>query len=226
MPNSEIATIEPILEINPQPQPPAVQTQPAQPQPAQVQAPEPPAPDTRYLCRHIFTDGRRCGSPALRTQNFCYYHYAYRPHIQHLRHDRKAKAGFDMECLDGLDNHTSIQLCLAQVVMRIANSSLDPKRAGLLLYGLQIAGQNLRNSRTTENATLAPDIVEDSTFGHLAELEQDRIEPETLHSRLASLGKPKPFTGYDPPYEIPQDAQELFDEFEYPKRPRPSPKLP
>jgi hypothetical protein len=25
----------------------------------------------RYLCRHIHTTGRRCGSPALRGEQFC-----------------------------------------------------------------------------------------------------------------------------------------------------------
>jgi 2,3-bisphosphoglycerate-independent phosphoglycerate mutase len=28
----------------------------------------------QYQCRHIFTDGRRCASPCLRQEEFCYYH--------------------------------------------------------------------------------------------------------------------------------------------------------
>jgi hypothetical protein len=28
----------------------------------------------QYQCRHIFTDGRRCASPCLSQQEFCYYH--------------------------------------------------------------------------------------------------------------------------------------------------------
>ena len=34
-------------------------------------------PDTqprRFQCRHIFTDGHRCGSPCLRGEEFCFYH--------------------------------------------------------------------------------------------------------------------------------------------------------
>ena len=38
-------------------------------------------PKRRYLCRHIFTDGHRCGSPALRRQPFCYYHRLARPSV-------------------------------------------------------------------------------------------------------------------------------------------------
>ncbi|HEY6374724.1 MAG TPA: hypothetical protein VIX90_04285, partial [Edaphobacter sp.] len=32
----------------------------------------------RYQCRHIFTEGRRCGSPSLRHEDFCYYHHTTR----------------------------------------------------------------------------------------------------------------------------------------------------
>ena len=32
----------------------------------------------RYRCRHIFIDGRRCGSPSLRREPFCYYHHTTR----------------------------------------------------------------------------------------------------------------------------------------------------
>jgi hypothetical protein len=29
-------------------------------------------------CRHIFTSGKKCQSPALKEQNFCYFHQANR----------------------------------------------------------------------------------------------------------------------------------------------------
>ena len=32
----------------------------------------------RYQCRHIHTQGHRCGSPALRGELFCYYHHTTR----------------------------------------------------------------------------------------------------------------------------------------------------
>jgi hypothetical protein len=33
---------------------------------------------TRYVCRHIRTTGHRCGSPALRNEDFCYFHHTTR----------------------------------------------------------------------------------------------------------------------------------------------------
>src|ERR1039458_481961 len=41
-------------------------------------APTSTDPKRRYLCRHMFTDGHRCGSPALRQRDFCFYHHANR----------------------------------------------------------------------------------------------------------------------------------------------------
>jgi hypothetical protein len=32
----------------------------------------------QYQCRHIFTDGRRCSSPCLRQEEFCFYHHTTR----------------------------------------------------------------------------------------------------------------------------------------------------
>ena len=33
---------------------------------------------TRMQCRHILASGLRCGSPALKAENFCYYHHTTR----------------------------------------------------------------------------------------------------------------------------------------------------
>jgi len=182
--------------------------------------------DIRHLCRHIFADGRRCGSPALKTQNFCYYHYAHRSHSVHgYGHWRNKYRDGDhfpsedrLELFDGLDNPTSIQLAIAKVACRIAANTLNPRQARSLLYALQLAANNVRNIKTTENSTVAPDIVEDFTWGHLAELEPSRIEPETLDKRLSrpkhraepEANNSKPFTGYYPDYKIPEEVEEVI----------------
>ncbi len=31
-----------------------------------------------YQCRHLFTDGHQCGSPALRGEELCYFHHTAR----------------------------------------------------------------------------------------------------------------------------------------------------
>src|ERR1700735_2237910 len=93
----------------------------------------------RYQCRHIFTDGHRCGSPCLRQEDFCYYHHTTRRpvHDPRTREDRYA---FDLPMPE---DRAAIQLAIGQILLRIAHNQIDSKRAGLLLYGLQIASTNL-----------------------------------------------------------------------------------
>jgi hypothetical protein len=170
------------LATNPQPEPPY------EPEPLWALQPlKPEAPRKAYLCRHIFADGHQCGSRALRGENFCYYHYAHRVPVLANHRRARPKEGFNLVRLDGLDNHTSIQLSLAQVLGRIANNSIEPKRGWLLLYGLQIAGNNLKHARPTAEAPIPDSIVEDAVHGQLAVPEAGQPLPETLQNRMRAL---------------------------------------
>ncbi len=94
----------------------------------------------RQRCRHIFVDGRRCGSASLRHEDFCYYHHTTR----HPVADPAArKARLSTLDLSIPEDRASIQLSIGLILQRIASNDLDPRRAGLLLYGLQIASSNL-----------------------------------------------------------------------------------
>ena len=101
-----------------------------------------PDRELSFQCRHIFIDGRRCGAPALRGQNFCYFHHAARKPIpkQELaaRHSRSATFAVPMP-----EDRSAIQHSIGEVLQRIASNQIDSRRAGLLLYGLQIASLNL-----------------------------------------------------------------------------------
>jgi hypothetical protein len=193
MPNTELATTE-IIEINP----PNPTNNTPQERNALQDREALEILDKRFLCRHIFTDGRRCGSPALKEQNFCYYHYAYRtPILAHQRRRRRA-SGFDLTNFDGLDNPTAVQLSLTEVLARIAANTIDPKRAGLLIYGLQVASNNLRRADLSGTARVPDNIIEDPTYGQIASLEPGRTEPETYISRMIS--------GKYPPEDPPEDS--------------------
>jgi hypothetical protein len=181
---TELTIIE-TIEINP-------------PDPEQTEAPHPEAPPKPFLCRHIFVDGRRCGALALRNQHFCYYHYAHRMPALANRSRQRRKSGFDLTRLDGLDNHAAIQLSLSEVIGRIAANSIDPKRAWLLLYGLQIAGHNLRHARPNPEAPVPETIVEDGVYGQLAEAEPGRIVPPDLLDQMRALLAKDPNADLDP----------------------------
>ncbi len=49
--------------------------------------------------------------------------------------------------LTNVEDAASVQLALMDVLQALARQELDPKRAGLLLYGLQVASGNCRNLR-------------------------------------------------------------------------------
>lgn len=95
-------------------------------------------------CRHIFTSGRKCHSPALRDLDFCYFHSntrqrpapAKQPYVPPLDHALE---------LTPLEDADAIQLAISEVVLALAANSIDTKRARALFYGLQIASQNWRH---------------------------------------------------------------------------------
>ena len=88
----------------------------------------------RYQCRHIFTDGHRCGSPCLRAEDFCYYHHTTRRPVQDPRQRQANQPHFDLPMPE---DRAAIQLSIGEILRRIARNQIDPRRAGLLLYGLR-----------------------------------------------------------------------------------------
>jgi hypothetical protein len=125
-----------------------------------------PETPVRFQCRHILASGRRCASPSLRHEAFCYFHHASRRPIP--QSEIQARRGHQSTfTLPSLEDRTSIQLALHQILTRIASNDLDPKRAGLLLYGLQIAASNLPKEPAVQPPQIE-EILYDETHGPIA----------------------------------------------------------
>ncbi|MGA7849818.1 MAG: hypothetical protein WCA13_11990 [Terriglobales bacterium] len=92
-------------------------------------------------CQHIKMNGERCGSPALRDQKFCYFHDRCSP----VQVDVSTSAAFPASpfFLPVLEDAASIQWGVAQVCEHLLHRRLDAKKAGVLLYAMQIASSNL-----------------------------------------------------------------------------------
>jgi len=102
-------------------------------------------PDCIARCQHIKINGTQCGSPALRRNRFCYFHKRWcdqRIRLNSAR-ARSKPAAFELPLLEDAN---SIQVALMQVMRLLASNQLDHKTAGLLLYALQTASVNLRNT--------------------------------------------------------------------------------
>lgn len=93
----------------------------------------------RVLCHHLNTTGSCCGSPALRGEQFCYFHHPTRrpprpagrkprPHVFHWK---------------PIEDRPSIQRALAKVVSRAISGRLDYDRARFLVHILQIINQHI-----------------------------------------------------------------------------------
>ena len=116
----------------------------------------------RYQCRHIFTDGHRCGSICLRGEEFCYYHHTTRKPAET---QRPPQPPVHLRPTHRPNDRTGLQSTIVEVLRRIAANDIDPRRAGLLLYGLQIASLNLPKPQTAQRGRKIeqPETVEEIT---------------------------------------------------------------
>ncbi len=130
----------------------------------------------QFRCRHIFTDGRRCGSASLRAENFCFYHDTTRrpaPRSKATALAPFANPADDFQIAMPEDRH-AVQHAIGEILRRVAANQLDSRRAALLLYGLQIASSNLpRADKTakdpkTNAADLIDEVVADPELGPIA----------------------------------------------------------
>ena len=98
-------------------------------------------------CGHILTNGELCKAIPLRDSNFCYWHHKAR--ARRRRHERiggpismEANSGLELPLLE---DSNAIQVTIQEIMQAILDRRIDNKRAGLLLYSLQLASSNIRN---------------------------------------------------------------------------------
>ena len=128
-----------------------------------------------FQCRHILADGHRCGSKCLRGEQFCYYHHTTRrPAPKHGSCAPQpdpmpdTMSRFDLPLPE---DRSAIQAAIGIILQRIAGGCLDSKRAGLLLYALQIASSNLPKQAAAPPLTpfeSVEEIVLDPDHGPIA----------------------------------------------------------
>ena len=114
-------------------------------------------------CAHVKTNGAICAAPALRENQLCYYHHRDSLRQVVFQQARQLKLSKDfadyplqqeqlnpeiLEALElpALDDPAAIQVALTSVYRAILSGHIDTKRAGLVLYALQIAASNIQNA--------------------------------------------------------------------------------
>jgi hypothetical protein len=123
---------------------------------------------TCRTCSHIKTNGTKCGSPALRHQTLCYFHYQWdRRERRRVRLGgpvgTNKNTGIDFPILEGPE---SIMIALMEVQHALLDARIDRLTAHTLLYSLQLAMQ-LKISTFTglssrlQSVTTCPELESD-----------------------------------------------------------------
>ncbi len=165
------------------------------------------------FCRHVRSNGARCGSPALSGRALCYHHIKVARHHRHLGHthdeeptiihpisasDRTQRDPILAEYfgtpanplaldLPTLEDRESIQIALSMIVTAMAQNRIDPKLATAMLYGLQVASSNASHLSHDSPQNVVRDIVIED--GQQLALDEDPISPDdnTLSQLLSHL---------------------------------------
>ncbi len=117
-------------------------------------------------CQHTKTNGTQCGLPALKDNQFCYYHQHCRTVTFNYRGSYRDYTASEIHLPPFEDIH-SIQFTLCQVTELILRHKIDVKEAGLILYALQMASYNLKRLELQEPKP--EDIVTDAKIEHAVE---------------------------------------------------------
>ena len=90
-------------------------------------------------CKHVKLDGSPCAQPARRGKEFCRFHSAlYEPIVM---------PGQPLYRPPILEDSASVQIVIMQVIRELMRQPIDKHNAGLILYGLQLASNNLSRFR-------------------------------------------------------------------------------
>jgi hypothetical protein len=152
-----------------------------------------------HECRHIMPSGRKCHSPALQNQVYCYYHDNLH---RYSSPEAKPTAG-----LFPVEDHRGIQIALTQVLTALNSPYMDTRRAGLMLSGLRLATQ-LANRISDSQPKDTVRVADESSGEALA---PEKIVCEPAHD---CRNCPKQETCED--YEDPDAAADDSEDYEEP----------
>jgi len=130
-------------------------------------------------CRHILVNGQNCHAMAVRGKSYCYFHDRLHRTQAAMRKpfkkkERKIEYSFP-------DSPASILLSTHQVLNALGDSSIDLRRAGLTLYALQVATQNVPHNPI--------DIPISSVHCITQTSDGDEMAPECDHGLPCECGK-------------------------------------
>jgi hypothetical protein len=140
----------------------------------------PPAP-AASLCRHVMPSGRRCRAVRHNQTLYCFFHDKHRHRV---RNRASLPPAFNLSHLPLLEDRASLQIALDETIRGFINGTINDRKTGLLLYGLQIAFQNVRSldkdmiSADSLASSTSDDEDDDLPLAPLTDDEQQLPDPE------------------------------------------------
>jgi hypothetical protein len=127
-------------------------------------------------CQRVKVNGTQCGSPAIRNTKFCHFHTWCRPAQVDVSTSAAVPAAPFL--LPVLEDVESIQLAITQVCEHLLHRRLDAKKAGILLYAMQVASSNLGRL----NEKKAEENTNESLSDASPSSEPDHLPPGTIQA--------------------------------------------
>jgi hypothetical protein len=90
-------------------------------------------------CEKVREDGTVCGSPQMKGYRYCYAH-------ERMLQTRSLKLE-----LPALEDANAVQMAIMRVQKALIDDEISEKKAGLLLYSLQMASSNLKHTTFTDS---------------------------------------------------------------------------
>jgi hypothetical protein len=130
-------------------------------------------------CSHIMVTGVPCQSPALRGEQFCYFHQRM---LAGVALPRKR-----LNHIALLENEEAIQVSIMEVVNGLITGSLDPRRGELVLRALNTAVRNSRRVRFNINAgKMVTEVPHYEAEAEARERSREEVRAEIARMRTAA----------------------------------------
>jgi hypothetical protein len=172
-------------------------------------------------CRHIKTNGKRCQSPTLGSSAFCYFHSRLHRRHKHLLETSSplvqttsdpaaptpgaapslpeyAHHPIELD-LPPVEDAESIQVSISLLIAALARNRIDPKRAAILLYALQLASTNAKSITIEPYASSVTRTVTRTRSGRdLAAPENDSDRRDSTPDAVKTAPQPAETTAFVP----------------------------
>jgi hypothetical protein len=180
-----------------------------------------------HSCTHIKVTGVRCNSPALRGEQFCYFHQNAHRGVRKPQQSR-------LHPIAIIEDEESIQYALMEVINALMRNTIDVKRATLIIRALHIAVKNAARVKfgihakdaVTQVPNYAPPTAEQEEIAMQSELPAvsaipyKPVEPTNPHfweyseegarvlarEAQAAKAKPSPSVGTDAEARVAKDC--------------------